>query len=166
MEEIKILDMIITINPFSKEPQRFAVLNRMPEYTYERNGDMLTAVDGICCDALYVHHDPFSKAFAGRCFDIKLTTGEVLKATGQVWQTSASKCRAEPVMEVGIGTKERLNKCFVFGHAGILASAVDEFLKTEKAYDDYYGYEKQMKERIEEEQRIDQEENAFHMRGN
>lgn len=136
-----IIDIIIHQPQAPYSAQTFVVLDAMPQLVYERTGNALTSHDDGLYDFLGI--EPGSRgAFAGREFDLALTDGTTYQCRGQVWSVGAPK-GLEPVRQVGIGTIETLNRCYVFSGAYISVAKVNAWLATNAPSTDYDKYNEQ-----------------------
>lgn len=136
-----IIDVIIHQPQAPYSAQTFVVLDAMPKRVYARDGHRLTSHD----DGLYdfLNEAPGSRdAFAGAKFDLQLTDGSTLHCDGQVWAVGAPK-GMEPVRQVGIGTIETLNRCYVFSGAYISVEKLDAWLAANPPSADYDKYDEQ-----------------------
>lgn len=132
------------------------VLEKDPELEFTKYGhDTIIGTDGMFYST-YGYESPskYSKAFAGRKFDLPLKNGEVVKCEGQWWD----KVTETAVKELGLTKEnrmvyatansiEKLKKCYVFVGYKTLSNKWDELRKqyTGKVYD-YWEYEKLIKE--------------------
>ena len=84
MGKLEIIDIIDHTNKYSV--QRFVVLNRSPNFMYEREGKWLIAEDSGFFNFYYYDRPcPNWEAFAGRKFNIKMKDGSIEEAYGQWW---------------------------------------------------------------------------------
>ena len=123
--KIRIIDIILHKNAYST--QMFIVLNRKPEFIYRKEGDWLIAEDSGFFNFYYYEKPGRAfQAFAGREFDISLTNGEVIKATGQWWDGVPEQYRhlADP----GSGTIDGLGRCNVFCSTHLDQKMIDKWL--------------------------------------
>ena len=125
--------IIDIIQPRNKWKQTFLVLNRKPDFVYDKIDNWLIAEDNGFF-SFYYFEKPAGrfKAFAGREFDIPLNTGEILKATGQWWD-GVPKEYQNKVTSTGYGTVESLSKCYVFCHTYIANGMIEEWLSKNEA---------------------------------
>lgn len=137
---IKILDVIKHRNKYAV--QTFVVLNRRPDYKYERKGDWLIGEDSGFFSFYRYKVDRHAKAFAGREFDIRLKNGEVIKASGQWWDDVPESYVRGLIYHLGVGTPEELAKCNVFCASNIDQVMVNDWLKNNKASNNYHKYDK------------------------
>lgn len=145
MTEEKVKPQIVDVIIHGNYDQVSIVLDRMPEFIYERKPySNLFGQDGDFVDA-YGYETPSDnwKAFGGRKFEIPLTDGTVLQANGQWWSISPSQFVDEEVVSVGYCTLERLEECYVFFGGHIKKSALDEWLANNEPSNDYHKYKKQ-----------------------
>ena len=112
MPPIKIIDTIYHKNKY--DTQVFHVVDRRPEFLYERKANWLIAEDSGFFN-FYFYEKPFAefKAFAGREFMIPMRDGSMVKANGQWWY-GIEPSYLELLNHVAIGTPEKLGKCNVF----------------------------------------------------
>lgn len=93
------------------------VINRWPEFKYEKAGRLLYANDGIFVSC-YAHNvDPWAKAFGGRKFNLQMLDGSVTECHGQYWdagQDTLAEMFGVELTHVTIETIADLKKCFVF----------------------------------------------------
>lgn len=121
-DEIKIIDVIHHYNAYGM--QIMVVVDRMPEYRYERVGNNLTAHDSGFWDFMFIEAPTkHFQAFAGREFDIQLADGSTMHCKGQVWSGRQSGPTPEPLVSVGVNTIEGLTKCHVFMSCGGISKA-------------------------------------------
>lgn len=113
------------------------VLDKDPEITYERHDEFLFGLDehGVFANSYgYESPGPTWKAFGGRKFNIPMTDGTVIEASGQWWDKGihefeeALGCNIIPAT---IRTKEELKNCYVF--CGCLA-VEEEYRKLRESY--------------------------------
>ena len=137
---IKIIDVIKHQNKYGY--QWFLVINRKPDFIYERNGNFLIAEDsGFFNFYFYERPTPGFYAFAGRKFDIKLKNGGVEKAFGQWWDKTPPDY-VELLYHFGYGTPEGLAKCNVFCSGSIDKVLVDKWLDENEPSNNYNKYNK------------------------
>ena len=130
----KILDVIKT-----QQGQVFLLLDEMPRRVYERAGNMLVSSHEGFFDFMKIV--PGSRdAFAGRSFTIQLTDGSTLECKGQVWDCGGDT--GVPTLQVGVGTRESLESCYVFCSATVEKALVDTWLASNKPSSRYYKYDK------------------------
>ena len=146
----EIIDVIIhSTNGFAGGDfkQVFLVLDKMPNFIYERKGNCLIASDDGFYDTLY-YEKPFGrfKAFAGREFDIPLKDGTVEKATGQWWDGKHQENAPEPIVSVGYSTIEQLHRCYVFSGGHISKAKLDKWMEMNEPSTDYRKYDMRLKE--------------------
>lgn len=136
-----IVDVLIHKNSY--DDQIFLVIDTPLNFIYERKGNFLGAEDGGFYDCLGYEHSNFSKAFAGREFDIPMKDGTKIHATGQWWSVYPIEFFQDvDIVSVGAATLEELNKCYVFSSAKILKSKLDGWLASNKPSYDYRKYDK------------------------
>lgn len=144
-QAVKIIDIIHHRNKYST--QVCVVVDRDPEFLYERRGDWLIADDsGFWNFYHYERPGPHSKAFAGRKFDIPMKEGEPVKADGQWWDATP-KSHAY-LLDHGIGTAEGLATCNVFTYTGghIEPDLVKAWLAENTPSNNYSRYDKRHKD--------------------
>lgn len=95
------------------------VVDEMPDLTYEKKGMYLIGSDdsGLLFDCLYLQHDSYAKAFAGREFDLPMKDGTTTHCNGQYWSGRTRECAELLGVELGdvtIQTLDELKKCYVF----------------------------------------------------
>ena len=126
------------------------VFNRMPEYKYTREGDLLYAVDGpfVSC---YKYDRPSKafRAFGGREFDLEMVDGTVTHCNGQWWDGGSNKLQSILGFDLDhltMGTVERLKNCYVFMGTSCNKIEMDKMIAE---YDGciypYWDYEKVIK---------------------
>lgn len=123
--------------------QGFIVLDKMPEFIYERRGNCLVAADDGFYDCL--HYDKPSKnwkAFAGREFDLKMKDGTIEHAYGQWWSGKHQENAPELIISLGMNTIEELHKCYVFCSGHVSKAKYDAWLSCNTPSDNYYKYDK------------------------
>ena len=115
-EEIKI-EAIVQFN----DSEAF-VLNRKPEFLYEKLGSYLFGTDGPFVNVYKYRQDNFAKAFAGRKFSIPMKDGSTIMANGQYWDSGANVLSEElgvKLINAIYQTKENLIDCYVFTGASL-----------------------------------------------
>ena len=137
----KIIDVII----HGKYKQISVVLDSMPVFLYDRTGNRLEAED----DGFYKSYGfetPLErwKAFGGSKFDIPIKDGTVEKAVGQWWDVEP-KDPKEEIINVGIGTLERLKTCYVFMSGRISKKKLTDWLEKNNPSEDYHKYDPRRK---------------------
>jgi hypothetical protein len=121
--------------------QDFVVLDKLPEFLYEKKGVCLIASDDGFYDCLFYDTPGKNwKAFAGREFDLKMKDGTIIHASGQWWDGKHQENAPEPIVRVGIGTIEGLGKCNVFSSGHISKVKYEEWLSKNTPSNDYYKY--------------------------
>jgi hypothetical protein len=139
-EPIRIIDIIA--KPYmigSDHIVYYAVLDRMPEMVYERNGKSFVSQDSGFYD--FLEGKPGNgQAFAGRVFSIKLTDGSTFLCEGQVW-SCAPPTGTEPTVGIGVATRESLAECYVFSSASVARSALNAWLANNTPSNNYYKYD-------------------------
>ena len=137
---ITILDVIM-LTPYGL-PHYYVVLNEMPAFVFERQGENLVAEhDGFF--ERYRRETPTErwKAFGGRKFDLPLKDGTVEHACGQWWWSAPMiSANPGPIISVGISTVELLRKCYVFTSGCIAKEKLDAWLATHEPTTDYDKY--------------------------
>lgn len=140
----KIIDVILHEVPKYELTQVFVVVDESPKFLFERNGDRLDSHhDGFYESYKYDRPTANMKAFAGREFELNLTSGDVVKCSGQWWSTMPKP--DEPIVSVGVGTIESLERCYVFCGAYISKAKLDAWLESNTPSTDYYKYDKNRK---------------------
>lgn len=135
----KIIDVII----HGKFKQISIILDEMPKFLYEKRGSCLVASDdGFYNCYCYERPSPHWKAFAGAKFDIPMKDGAVEKAFGQWWDGKHQENAPEPIISVGLGTLEKLYRCYVFSGGHISRAKLEAWLSENEPSTDYYKYEK------------------------
>jgi len=134
---IKIIDIIKHRNKYGI--QTFLVLDRKPEYVYERVGDFLIAEQDGFFNFFTYKKDRFADAFAGRSFELPLKNGSFEKCNGQWWD-SMPPDYSDLVDSYGIGTPEGLNKCNVFAKAYVDPCLVSDWLESNEPTNNYNKY--------------------------
>jgi len=121
--------------------QLFLIMEREPDFKYERKGNWLIAEDsGFYSFFCYGKPSRGSQAFGGRRFDIPLSNGEIIQADGQWWDGKPEGY--DHVMSIGVATVAQLERCYVFCFGKVERSLIDEWLKNNEPSNDYYKYEK------------------------
>ena len=138
----KIVDVIFHKNKYYI--QRFLVVDEIPDLKYKATikcgRKVLIAEDGIFF-GLYYYDKPTEnwQAFAGRKFDIPMLDGKITKAHGQWWHGNSGI----NVINVGIGTPERLGKCNVFCGCDVKKDVAEQvFNNFKNPSNNYYKYDK------------------------
>lgn len=121
--EIKIVDVIVTTSMYGRNIQYSVVVDRMPKFVYARGEREPYCGYRRFQHRLIAHDSGFysfmverpgsSDAFAGRKFTIALDDGGTLECDGQVWD-EFSPGHAEPTIQVGVSTIEKLRECHCF----------------------------------------------------
>lgn len=126
--------------------QVFVVVDKMPNFVFERKGNCLTASDGGFYETYY-YERPFGRfqAFCGRAFDIPLKDGTVEKAHGQWWDGKHQENAPEPIVSIGYSTIEQLQRCYVFVGGHISKAKFDKWMETNEPSTNYRKYEKRRK---------------------
>jgi hypothetical protein len=136
---IDIIDIIDHRSEYST--QRMLVIDRMPDFIYEKKGHRLLGHESGCFK-FYAYEAPYrsSKAFAGAEFDIPMRGGGVIKASGQWWDVFLEEFRGL-VYSCGINTIEGLSRCYVFiGGIHIDCEIVDTWLAANEPTNNYHKY--------------------------
>lgn len=136
----KIIDVIKHKNMYNT--QTFLVLDKMPEFIYERVGSHLIAED--CGFYNFYAYRRSTEAFDGRKFDIPLVGGSVEKATGQWWHTFPEDYYGL-VDSIGIGSPQGLAECNVFSSANVDLQVLDDWMANNEPSNNYYKYDKRNK---------------------
>ncbi len=140
MEKLEIIDIIDHQNKYSV--QRFIVVNREPNYLYERKGNWLLAEDsGLFSFYYYERPSKGFYAFAGREFNIPMINGSIKKAYGQWWDRVPSDYQGL-IDHVGCGTPETLARCYVFSGCSIDSVIITIWLSKNEPSNNYYKYDK------------------------
>lgn len=127
MSPIEIIDVIHHYHAYSfGKPQIHLLLNRLPEFLYEMKENRLEAHDSGMYDFMYILGG--TKAFGGRKFDLNMKDGSKFHCHGQVWQGGTPE-GFEPTMEVGYGTLDSLNECYVFCAGTISRAMYDRWME-------------------------------------
>ena len=118
------------------------VLDKMPEFIYEKKGEyLLFAEDDSFYESYAYERSAHAKAFAGREFDIPMKDGSIIKANGQWWDSGIRAATPEDITQVGINTLDGLKKCYVFFSAKINATKLNKWLENNKASADHWKYD-------------------------
>ena len=144
MTEIRIIDIIDHKNKYGN--QQFAVLNRSPEFVYDRKSGCLIAEDSGFFN-FYIYNNPSGAfyAFAGRKFDIPLKDGSVEKAYGQWWDGIPADYQGL-VDRCAYGTPEGLSRCNVFCGVYIDPDIIENWLSKNETTNNYSKYDKRHKD--------------------
>jgi hypothetical protein len=136
----KIIDIIVADNT----GQMFLILDRLPEYEYERHGFWLHAEDsGFYNQYFYRKPTKYGKAFAGREFDIPLKNGTAEKAYGQWWSAVNEELIPVEIYHPAYSTIEELQHCYVFtGGGSVERKLVTDWLDKHEPSTDYWKYDK------------------------
>ena len=115
-DKIQIIDIIHHRNKYDTE--EFIVLNRWPNFLYEKTGRYLWAEeDGFFNfyghDSLGMTGPSHWKAFGGRKFNIPMKDGTTIEASGQWWDSTPPEWSGL-VQSTGAATPEMLARCNVF----------------------------------------------------
>jgi len=139
MKPIEIVDVIHHKNKYYT--QEFFVLDRMPEYEFEKKGSWLIGEDSGFFKFYHHRHDLFGNAFAGRKFDLKLTNGDIIKAEGQYWD-GVPEDYSGLIGSTGCGVAEDLGKCNVFCSYYVDLAIVEDARKTMDISKNYHKHDK------------------------
>jgi hypothetical protein len=137
---IDILDIIDHRSKYST--QRMLVVDRMPDFVYERKGSWLFGHDSGCFK-FYAHEAPGPtwKAFGGAKFSIPLSDGSVIEASGQWWGAFPADFR-QLVYSYGMNTPDALSQCHVFmGGIHTDCEIVDAWLAANEPSNNYHRYD-------------------------
>jgi len=111
-EQFKIM-AIVKINN-----SKSLVLDRRPEFIYEREGNIIFANDnGIYNCFGYQTPSKAFRAFAGRKFNLPMKDGSFTKCNGQWWDSGINKLeelKGIKIARLSFGTIEELKKCYVY----------------------------------------------------
>lgn len=117
------------------------VLDEEPEFIYEKHGDLLIGTDqsGIFLDILYFSRSyGTNQAFGGTEFTLNMKDGSTIFCAGQWWsggQADAEKILGIDIRDVVIGTKEKLQQCFVFTGCSMdyhkMKNLIQEYIRQE-----------------------------------
>ncbi|MEE9540517.1 MAG: hypothetical protein V3V85_03365 [Candidatus Thorarchaeota archaeon] len=134
---ITVVDVILHKNKYAT--QVCMVLDRLPQYVYERTGEFLIAEDeGFFSFYKYERPGPTWKAFAGREFDLPMKDGTVEHACGQWWdRTPASHSF---LYHTGCNIVERLAECNVFYSMCHNPEILDKWLEANEPSNNYDKY--------------------------
>ena len=123
----------------------YLVLDEMPDFVYERrDNNLIASDDGFYACLCYERPTKYSKAFAGREFDIPMKDGTTVKATGQWWDGGHQANAPEPIASVGISTIDLLRRCYVFSSGHVSTEKLNAWLLENTPFDDYHGYKKEL----------------------
>lgn len=136
---VQILDVINHKTAYGTD-QWFILVDRMPVSIYTRKGNSLTSNDSGFYDFLGIELGS-SGAFAGRKFTIRLDDGTDFECNGQVWACGAPG-GTEPLRQVGVATKEALDKCYVFSGAHVSVALLTEWLSKNTPSSNYYKHDR------------------------
>lgn len=144
MEPIKILDVIVHRN--KDYNQLFIVIDRKPEYKYERRDNWLIAEDyGFFSFYRYNRPSKGFYAFAGRKFDIPMIDGTIEKAYGQWWDGVPKEYQGS-LVSCGVSTLEEVKSCYVFyGGRCFDKGLLDTWLSENEPSNNYEKYDKRSK---------------------
>lgn len=145
--KLKIIDMILHKNKYGT--QTFVVLNRSPNFLYQRKQNLLIAEDsGFFSFYKYERPSEMFQAFAGRKFEIPLENGEKIQASGQWWDV-VPKEYYDLLYQVGSATIDNLNNCYVFSSSYVDKKLIDDYLENNDPSNNYYKYCKRDKSYME-----------------
>lgn len=139
-EPIRIIDVIA--KPYmtgSNHIVYYAVLDRMPELVYERNGQSFVSHDSGFYDFLKGRSGK-GQAFGGRVFSINLSDGSTFLCEGDVWSCAPPE-GTEPTVSIGVATRESLARCYVFSSASVARSTLSAWLASNTPSNNYYKYD-------------------------
>lgn len=138
-DPIKICDVIHHRIEYST--QIFHVVDRMPDFIYERDGIWLTGEDSGFFK-FYRYEAPTGgfQAFAGRKITIPLKSGETIIADGQWWD-AVKPDYEKLVVPISIGTPEGLNRCNVFCGGILVDPQILQQIKDMDPSNNYYKYD-------------------------
>jgi len=138
LNPISIIDIIKHRN--ERFTQTFLVLDRAPDFSYERIGNHLIAEDSGFFNFFY-HSGPTKafQAFGGREFTIKMKDEDDIKANGQWWDGMPPDYY-DLVSQNGIGTIKGLNECNVFSSCYIDKDIVSYWLANNDPSNNYNKY--------------------------
>jgi hypothetical protein len=122
--------------------QEFVVIDRTPDFLYEKEGDYLIGEDSGLFN-FYKHIPPSNgfEAFAGRKFDINLKNGDVVKASGQWWDARPDSYD-DLVYKMGVSSLCELDECHVFFSRYIDKKMVDDWIEDNEPSNNYHKYDK------------------------
>ena len=138
---INIVDVIDHQNKYAI--QRMLVVDRMPDFVYERKGSWLFGHDSGCFKFYdYEALGPTWKAFGGRKFDIPMIDGSVIEASGQWWDPGTPVDFRGLVYSYGMNTPDALSQCYVFTRGiHIDCEIVDAWLAANQPSNNYHRYD-------------------------
>lgn len=127
--------------------QEAYALSRMPEFKYQRDGNILWANDS---GFFSTYEKGCPGAFAGREFDIPMADGSVIRSHREWWDSGASRIADKmgiPLIQVPISTEKKLKKCYVFSGGISVEKTAFEKMRSEYAgyVYPYWDYEKIIK---------------------
>lgn len=143
---VNIVDVIYhTAKPFGPNSphthtQIMVVVDRQPDFVYDKEGQFLLAEDDGFVDALGVQPGS-TGAFAGRKFDLSMKDGSVFHCHGQVWSCSHPRHKEMELIHVGVNTVDDLERCYVFCSSEVRKSKLDAWLADHTPSTDYYKYD-------------------------
>jgi len=140
MEQLKIIDIIDHRNKY--KTQRYAVLNRAPNFIYEQKGHWLIAEDSGFFDFFH-YASPLGRfyAFGGRKFKIQMKDGSIKKAYGQWWDGFPEDYH-ELLEDIGYEIPENLAKCNVFKGVYVDPEIIKSWLSRNEQSNNYHKYDK------------------------
>jgi hypothetical protein len=149
LPEIQIVDVILTPDYFGRLTRYSVVVDRMPKYVYAR-GEKKTFGYNRSEQPLTAHDSGFydfmedrpgtTDAFAGRKFTIAIDDGSTLECNGQVW-ASFNPNPAEPVVQVGVATLDKLRECYCFFGGHISKAKLQAWLDVNTPSRNYRKYD-------------------------
>ncbi len=141
---INIKDVIHHKNKYGT--QVMVVIDKPPEFLYERDGDYLIGEDsGLFNFYKHMNSSNGFKAFAGRKFNINLKNGDVIEASGQWWD-SMPDSYDDLVYNIGISSFCELSECYVFFNRYIDKKMVDDWVDKDEPSNNYLKYDKRHKD--------------------
>lgn len=139
----EIIDVILMKGPYSDNHHAYIVLDRKPDFRYERIGnDLFAQDDGFFNCYGYERPDERWKAFGGAKFDIPMKDGSVIQAYGQWWDVSPRKHAGVDIVSCGVATLESLSQCYVFQAGHVSRNKLDAWMSTNEPARDYNKYRK------------------------
>jgi len=137
---IKILDVIY--QELSSETLCYIIVDREPDYIYERKDGWLIAEDSGFFD-FFKHDTPSGRfyAFDGREFDIQLMDGIIEHAYGQWWHGVPEDYNGL-LYHIGYGISDKLSDCNVFRSCSIDQYLLNDWLLNNNPSNNYHKYDK------------------------
>ncbi len=122
--------------------QRMLVVDKMPQFTYERTGSFLIGDDsGFFRFYGYEACSEGWEAFAGAKFSIPMKDGSTIEAHGQWWAVMPLDF-SELTYDLGVNTTEELSRCHVFnGCIHVDCEMVDSWLMANEPSNNYHKYD-------------------------